>query len=213
MKTVSASISRSIVFTLLAALLQGGAAHGASLWTGGRGGEPSMVGDRRARQVGDILTVIVQESASVQASRRTSTDKTASIDSAVESFFFNPAASGFGTHNGALPTIAMSGSNEFSGGGEITNRQSITARAAVTVIDLLPNGNLVIEGSRYVAYSGEKQYAILRGIVRPDDIQTGNTVTSSSIADARVEFLSHGTISVAQRKGWITRIFDTLNPF
>lgn len=172
-----------------------------------------MFGDRRARQVGDILTVIVQESASVQASQRTTTDKSASIDSSVSSFFFDPSASGFGTHNGALPAINMSGSNDFTGGGAITNRQSITARAAVTVIDVLPNGNLVIEGSRYVAYSGEKQYAVLRGIVRPADIQTGNTVFSSSIADARVEFLSQGTISSAQRKGWITRVFDTINPF
>ncbi len=213
MKTVFASASNFVFCALLVSCAVVSAAPSSSLWTSRRTEAAAMFGDRRARQAGDILTVIVQETASVQASQRTTTDKSASIDSSVSSFFFDPSASRLGTHNGALPSMSMGGSNDFSGGGAITNRQSITARAAVTVIDVLPNGNLVIEGSRYVAYSGEKQYAILRGIVRPADIQTGNTVLSSSIADARVEFLSQGTISSAQRKGWITRVFDTLNPF
>ena len=170
-----------------------------------------MVSDRRATQVGDILTVIVSESASVQASSRTKTDKTSGVDASVDQFLF--PSSRLGTHNGELPGSKMSGSTDFSGGGEITNRQTVSARAAVTVVDVLPNGNLVIEGSRYVAFSDEQQYAILRGIVRPDDIQPGNTVLSSAIADARVEFLSKGAISAAQRKGWFTRIIDTINPF
>ena len=80
-------------------------------------------------------------------------------------------------------------------------------------IDLLPNGNLVIEGSRLVSFSGEKQYAILRGVVRPEDIANGNSVLSSSIADARVEFISQGAISESQRKGWWTRFYDAINPF
>lgn len=172
-----------------------------------------MFSDRRARRVGDILTVVVQESASVQASNRTKSDRTSSVDNAVSQFLFSAAASSLGTHGGEFPATKFGGSNTFTGGGEITNKQTINARAAVTVIDVLPNGNLVIEGSRYVAYSGEKQYAVLRGIVRPDDIATGNTVASSSIADARVEFLSHGTITTQQNKGWFSRVFDKINPF
>ena len=211
MKTRYASIYRELITAVVLLSLVASAGYGSSLWTDARSREASMVGDRRARRVGDILTVVVQESASVQASRRTKTDKSAGIDYGVESFLY--PSSGFGTHNGELPQIKMGGSNDFSGGGEITNRQSVSARAAVTVIDVLPNGNLVIEGSRYVDYSEEKQYAILRGIVRPEDIQPGNTISSSSIADARVEFLSDGAISSAQRKGWLTKVFDTINPF
>lgn len=213
MKTVFASVSRIVLAALVSGCAVGTAFGASSLWTSGRNGEAAMFGDPRARMVGDILSVVVQESASVQATNRTKTDKTSSVDGSVDSFFFDPAASNLGTHNGALPAMSLSGTNSFSGGGEITNKQSITARAAVTVVDVLPNGNLVIEGSRYVAYSGEKQYAILRGIVRPEDIQPGNTVLSSSIADARVEFLSRGAISSVQRKGWFSRIVDTLNPF
>jgi len=215
MKTKSASASDLVlaVALLVASVGSAAAADTGSLWANARGREASMVSDRRARHVGDILTVIVQESASVQASRSTKTEKKAAVDNAVSQFLFPVTASGLGTHNGELPATSLSGNNTFEGSGEISNRQTVSARAAVTVIDVLPNGNLVIEGRRYVAYSGEKQYAVLHGIVRPDDIQSGNIVVSSAIADARVEFSSKGAISTAERKGWFTRVLDTINPF
>lgn len=214
MKTKSAYTSKAAVLgALVLAAAPSAAAQNASLWTSSQSRESAMFADRRARRVGDIVTVIVQETASVQASRRTKTDKKANVDAAIEKFFFSPSASTGGTKNGELPALALGGTNEFNGGGEISDKQTVTARAAVTVIDVLPNGNLVIEGSRYVAYSGEKQYALLRGIVRPDDIQAGNTILSSSIANARVEFISQGAITATQRKGWLTKTVDTINPF
>jgi flagellar L-ring protein FlgH len=215
MKTKFASISSLLlaVVALSTVAAPAGAADSSSLWHRARGRESAIVSDRRAQHIGDILTVVVQESASVQASRSTKSDKKASVDAAVDQWLFPVSASNFGTHNGELPGTSMSGSTTFQGGGEITDRQNVSARAAVTVIDVLPNGNLVIEGVRYVAYSNEKQYSKLHGIVRPEDIQNGNTVNSSSIADARVEFSSKGPISTAARKGWFTRVIDTINPF
>ena len=212
MKTKSACISRSALVACVALATVAPASAG-SLWKTAHARESAMYSDRKARRIGDIITVVVSESASVSASKRTKTDKKAGIDAGVEAFFWDPAASNLGTHNGSLPQVRLNGTNNFEGGGEINNKQTISARAAVTVVDVLPNGNLVIEGSRFVSYSGEKQYAILRGIVRLDDITNLNTVASSSIADARVEFVSEGTISANQRKGWFTRVVDTLNPF
>jgi flagellar L-ring protein precursor FlgH len=212
MKTKSAYISKSVLVASVA-LVSAAPASAGSLWKTAHARETAMYTDRKARRIGDIITVVVSESASVSASKRTKTDKTASVDAAVDAFFWDPAASNGGTHNGSLPQTKMGGTTEFEGGGEISNRQTISARAAVTVVDVLPNGNLVIEGSRFVSYSGEKQYATLRGIVRLDDITNTNTVASSSIADARVEFLSEGTISASQRKGWLSRVIDTVNPF
>jgi flagellar L-ring protein precursor FlgH len=184
-----------------------------SLWTKKGTNETSLVSDMRAQKIGDILTVIVQETASAQSSRRTKTDKSASTQASIDQFLYSPDGSDFLTRNGTMPGLDLGGSNDFSGGGQISNSQSIVARAAVTVIDLLPNGNLVIEGSRLVSFSGEKQYAVLRGVVRPEDIANGNSVLSSSIADARVEFISQGAISESQRKGWWTRFYDAINPF
>lgn len=215
MKTKSGYISKLVLVVafVLVGVGQAGAAESGSLWERARGRETAMVSDRRARHVGDILTVVVQETASVSASRSTKTDKSSAVDNAVSQFLFPVSASNMGTHNGELPATSLSSSNSFQGGGEISDRQTVSARTAVTIVDVLPNGNLVIEGRRYVAYANEKQYAVLHGIVRPDDIQSGNLVVSSAIADARVEFSSKGAISSVQRKGWFTRVFDTLNPF
>lgn len=188
-------------------------ASAGSLWTKKGANEASMVADMRAQAVGDILTVVVQETASAQSSRRTKTDKSANMSAEIEKFFYSPEGSDFLTHNGVMPGMELGGSNDFTGGGQISNSQSIVAQAAVTVIDLLPNGNLVIEGSRLVSFSGEKQYAVLRGVVRPQDIANGNSILSSNIADARVEFISQGAISESQKRGWWTRFYDAVNPF
>jgi flagellar L-ring protein precursor FlgH len=83
----------------------------------------------------------------------------------------------------------------------------------VLVTDVLPNGNLVIEGVRVVTFSGETQYVSLHGLVRPDDITSANTVASSNIADVRIEFVSEGSLTDAQKKGWLTKLYDTLRPY
>jgi flagellar L-ring protein precursor FlgH len=83
----------------------------------------------------------------------------------------------------------------------------------VQIIDTLPNGNLVVEGLREVAFTKERQFVSLRGIIRSYDIMPDNTVASSNIADARIEIVSEGTLTEAQRKGWLLRLNDKLNPF
>jgi flagellar L-ring protein precursor FlgH len=71
----------------------------------------------------------------------------------------------------------------------------------------------VIEGVRVVSFSGETQFVVLHGLVRPDDIAPTNTVASSNIADVRIEFISEGSLTDAQKKGWFTKIYDTLRPY
>ena len=81
------------------------------------------------------------------------------------------------------------------------------------VVDVLPNGNMVVEGQLRTAFSGEKQDAVVRGTVRPDDVMANNTLYSYNIADATIQFISKGTITDAQRKGWLTKVWDKLTPF
>jgi flagellar L-ring protein precursor FlgH len=78
---------------------------------------------------------------------------------------------------------------------------------------VLPNGNLVVEGRRHTAFSDEKQDAVLRGTIRYDDIMANNTIYSYNVADASIQFVSHGTITNSQRKGWFNRFWDKVNPF
>jgi len=172
-----------------------------------------MYADRKASRTGDILTVVISETAATQSSQSTKSNKSSSIDAGISQFIYPPALSGLGTHGGVLPSTKMAGKNDFAGGGEISNSQSLSGRAAVLVTDVLPNGNLVIEGVRVITFSGETQYVVLHGLVRADDVTSANTVVSTNVADVRLEFISDGALTDAQKRGWLTKIYDKLRPY
>ncbi len=204
MKTVSKFASK---VALTAALLAAGA-RADSLWPSTNAGARSMFADRKAATKGDILTIIVAESAVAQSSQKKNSSRESTLQDAISRFVYP----GLGTHNGALPGFAAGGKAGYSGGGDVSNSQSLSARAAVHVTDVLPNGNLVIEGVRVVTFSGETQYVVLRGIVRPDDIARDNSVISTNIADARVEFHAEGALTDAQKRGWLAKVYEKLRP-
>lgn len=173
----------------------------------------SIFADKKARQVGDIVTIVVQQNTAATRNNTTTTAKQTSVDAAIASFLYGPAASGLLTKSGQYPAMSFAGKNSYAGGGQINNAETITAQIAVRVTDVLPNGNLVVEGRSHTAFSDEKQDAILRGTIRYDDISANNTVFSYNIADASIQFVSHGTITNSQRKGWFNRFWDKVNPF
>jgi flagellar L-ring protein precursor FlgH len=183
-----------------------------SLWLDG-GASRSMFSDKKARAVGDILTVLIQENNGATRQNNTTTSKKATVNAAIASLLYAPSVSGLLTKKGTLPALNVNSDTEFNGGGQINNQETITAQMAVRVIDVLPNGNMVIEGRLHTAFSGEKQDAILRGVVRYDDIAANNTVFSYNIADAAIQFISKGTISDNQKKGWFMRVWDKVSPF
>lgn len=168
-----------------------------------------MYADRKAGHAGDILTIVVSESVTAQNSQSKKSNRDSTVSDAVTSFLY-PST---GLHKGVLPSIQMGGKAAYNGGGDVSNNQSLTSRAAVLVTDVLPNGNLVIEGARVVTFSGETQYVVLHGLVRADDVASDNTVQSSNIADARVEFINEGTLTDAQKRGWLTKLYEKLRPF
>jgi flagellar L-ring protein precursor FlgH len=182
-----------------------------SIWPANAGSERSMIADRKAGRTGDILTIVVNESAAAQSSQSKKSSRESSLNDAVQQFLW--ANSKVLTHNGGLPGMQLGGKSSYTGGGDVSNTQSLTARAAVLVTDVLPNGNLVVEGARTVTFSGETQYVVLRGFVRVDDIARDNTVESSNIADARVEFYSEGQLTDAQKRGWFAKLYEKLRPF
>ncbi|HVS53680.1 MAG TPA: flagellar basal body L-ring protein FlgH [Opitutaceae bacterium] len=205
MKTVSKSASK---LALAAALLAAGA-RAESLWTAAAGHAPqSMFADRKAAAKGDILTIVVAESAVAQSSQSKTSNRESTLQDAIQRFIY----SGLAAHKGELPGVTAGGKSSYSGGGDVSNSQSVSARAAVLVSDVLPNGNLVIEGVRVVTFSGETQYVVLHGIVRPDDIARDNSVVSTNIADARVEFYAEGAITDAQKRGWLAKVYEKLRP-
>lgn len=182
-----------------------------SLWS--EASSQNIVADKRARGIGDIITILVQESNTASKNNNTSTDKKAGVDASIDTFFYSPGASGLLTKGGQLPALKYSSSQSFNGGGKIDNSEKVAARIAVRVVDLLPNGNLVLEGTKQISFGGETQDAVMRGVVRQEDITANNTVFSYNVSDATIKYVSKGTVSDAQRKGWFTKIWDKLTPF
>jgi len=213
MKTVSKSASSLTAGLATLFLATAAVAGSGSLWPANTGVERGMTADRLAARAGDILTVVVAESANASSAQTKSSNRESSLEDAISQFIFSKAASGLLTRGGELPATSAKGKASYSGGGSVNNSQSLTARAAVLVTDVLPNGNLVIEGARVVTFSGETQYVVLHGLVRTDDVASDNTVQSSNIADARVEFISEGTLTDAQKRGWLTKLYEKLRPF
>lgn len=187
------------------------AARADSLWQAES--NRSMYSDRKAFAVGDILTVLVQESSTASKDNNTKTAKKAAVDASLNSILYTPAGSAFLTKRGQLPALNFNADHSFDGGGTIENKEEIVNKITVRVVDVLPNKNLVVEGSRHTSFSGESQDVIVRGVVRPEDIQANNTVYSYNVADATIKIVNKGTVTDSQRKGWFTRLWDKITPF
>jgi flagellar L-ring protein precursor FlgH len=164
--------------------------------------------DRRARQVGDLVTVIVTESS--EASREATTD--ISRDSSVSAEISNLA--GINLNRGGFePKLGASTGNSFKGSGSTTRKDVLRTRVAARVVQVLEDGNLILEGRRQVQVNEETQYLFVRGIARPTDISPDNTVTSTDLADAQVLYGGRGLVSSQQRPGWLYRVAEAVWPF
>ena len=172
-----------------------------------------MFADKRATSVGDIITIVVSETSTASKNNATTTEKKSSLSAAIVSFLYPASASGLLTKKGAMPVMNYNSDIKHDGSGSINNSETVVAKIAVRIIDVLPNRNLVVEGRRETAFSGEKQTIVLHGTVRQDDVTSANTVYSYNVADATIQIIGKGTVTDAQRKGWFTRIWDKLTPF
>ena len=177
--------------------------------------------DTKARTINDIVTVKIEEisNASQQVSTKTSRDS--SILASITSFLGSPLHFGLenfwgkddtGTDLPLKPEITSSAKSTHSGSGNISGSGKLSASITAKVIEVMPNGNLIVEGRKEVTIDREKRFILLSGIVRQEDIEFDNTISSSKIADARIEYTGTGVISDKQRPGIYHRIFDWLYP-
>jgi flagellar L-ring protein precursor FlgH len=169
----------------------------------------SMIADRRACSVGDILTIIVSEISSANKNNETKTEKNSSWTAAVTSFLFP----GFVQYKGSTPAVSYNSDLKHDGAGAINNSETIVAQVTVKVMEVLPNRNFMVEGKRETSFGGEHQTIVLHGIVRPEDISCTNTISSCNIADASIQIVGKGTVTDTQNKGWFTRVLDKVIPF
>jgi len=154
-----------------------------------------------ARQVGDILTITLAErtDAKKKAATDVSKDSSSSVSAALD-------ASGLKVLPWSLD-LDSTGDREFDGGGNSAQSNSLKGNISVVVAEVLPNGNLVVRGEKWLTLNEGEEYIRISGIVRPEDISPANTISSLLVADARISYGGTGPIADANKLGWLTRFF------
>ena len=187
-----------------------------SLWAD-VGSHGTIFLDYKARLIGDVVIVRIVESASANNSNNTSTGRTSNYNANIANILGIPTNLGIdnflNTGQPFDPTIGANTSNSFSGQGSKARSDSISATIAARVVEILPSGNLVIEGQREIIVDQEKQTITIKGIVRQKDIDANNTIPSTAIADAQIRYYGDGVITDANRKGWLATFVDWIWPF
>ena len=170
--------------------------------------------DQRARRVGDILTVVVTIDDSAQISnattRKRSADNEANIGTSLGSLFGTKVP---GADVSATGGITTGGTMTDGGTGTVNRKESLQTNVAAVITQVLPNGNLVIEGHQEVRVNFEIRDLVVQGIVRPEDIQSDNTIASEKIAEARIAYGGRGQITDVQQPRYGQQIADAILPF
>jgi flagellar L-ring protein precursor FlgH len=179
-----------------------------SLW---RNGSRSFFKDQRAHQIGDLLTVSVNITDQANFANETQRSRIVTEDSGITAFLGSNLLTGKTALPGRLLTADANSSSD--GKGSIQRQETLQTNIAAVVTQLLPNGNLVVEGKQEVRVNFEKRELIVAGIVRPEDIQSDNTIDSSKIAQARIAYGGHGQITDVQEPRYGQQVMDVLLPF
>ncbi|MDH5492052.1 MAG: flagellar basal body L-ring protein FlgH [Myxococcales bacterium] len=182
-----------------------------SLWqTSSRG----LFADFRASRVGDIVTVRIDESANASGDANTDMDRQAEMDLGLPRLF--GFMSSLATANPDLDPSAlleMMSNSSFSGDGETARSSRARGTVAVRVKRQLPNGDLYVEGTKVILINDEELHVYISGVIRPEDIEQDNSVRSSLVADAQIEFTGRGTLTDNQRQGWLSQLLSKVRPF
>ncbi len=183
-----------------------------SLW---RSGPASLFGDRRARTLGDIVTVVVEIDEEAEIRNRTNRTRDGSEELAVPNLFGLPTLAKRVLPGDADldPAIEASSSSSSNGDGTIRRQEKITLQIAATVVTILPNGHMVISGNQEVRVNHELRDLQVAGIIRPEDISRRNTITYEKIADARVIYGGRGSITDLQEPRYGQQVLDAIMPF
>jgi flagellar L-ring protein precursor FlgH len=203
----------SIAVACVALACASGVGRADSIWSER---SASIISDNKAFRLGDVVTISVQEDDTVSQSVADSLSKVTSTQGQINAI--NVPSLGTGNVQsllkGALtPEVQYGSTRTLSGKGSYNLQGSITTQITAIVMEVLPNGNLVIEGSRVKQSVDNKVLVRISGIVRPEDISNTNVVLSSAVADAKIVYESSGPIANSNRWGWFERFMDHIWPF
>ncbi len=163
------------------------------------GRSTSYFEDARAHNVGDVITIRLQEAFNASKTATTQTEKDQST--VMQAPIIGSWA--------PVGSTSLTGKRGFTGNGTATQQNQLTGSITAVVTEVLPNGNLLISGERALQLNQGEEYVRVAGVVRSVDVQLDNSVTSDRIADARISYNGKGVIDAAQRQGWLARFFNS----
>ena len=163
--------------------------------------------DRRARLPGDTLTVVIAEKTQASKKSDTKSDRSQAVDLAI------PTVTGLPLKSLAGISMTADSANKFGGSGQNTSTNDFTGTITVTVIDVYPNGNLLVSGEKQIGLKEGEEFIRFSGVVNPNTVTGANTVSSTQVADARIEYKANGFLDSSQVMGWLSRFFLTFLPF
>jgi flagellar L-ring protein precursor FlgH len=172
------------------------------------GQEISWFEDMRARRVGDLLTVKLVEKTEGKKEANSDVSKSQSLDADVS------LLESLGWVSEGIVGGTVSAERDFSGAGDADQKNELSGSVTVSVIEVLPNGNLYVRGEKRIGINQGNEYVKLAGIVRPIDIDSSNTVLSTKIGDATIMYVGDGQVADASKMGWLARFFiSAIMPF
>lgn len=163
--------------------------------------------DRRARQVGDTLTIVISEKTAASKKSNTNTERASSNAFGVTALQGLPGKTLLGSNLNATSDFS------FDGKGESASNNDFTGTITVTVVEVYPNGNLLVSGEKQIGINQGSEFVRLSGVVNPAHLSAANTVSSTQVADARIEYRSNGVTNETQSAGWLARFFYSFLPF
>lgn len=179
--------------------------------------EAGLYEDLKARRLNDLVTIDVYENITGSGTADTDTSRASSLDASVTGFFGAPLNLGFGNLYGGgntfSPSVSGSMSGSFKGAGTTDRTGTLVGTITAKVVQVMPNGNLVLEARKEITINNEKQILVFQGTARPYDIASNNTIPSSLITDEKVFFVGQGVVQDNQNPGWLMRILDRVWPF
>jgi len=176
--------------------------------------QAGLLEDTRALRTGDLVLIRINEHADAQGNATTDLKKDTSREAGIDAFFaLMPKLQRENPNLDPSKLVSMASKYDFSGQGRTARAGSLEGTIGVHVQKELPNGDLYVEGTKVVMINHEEYHLYISGVLRPADIQPDNSIDSSLIADARVEFTGRGDLNDQVERGWLTKVLDGLNPF
>ncbi len=163
--------------------------------------------DRRARFIGDVITVNLVEQTAASKKSSATAERNASLSASITALAKLPLKG-----LNSLDATA-SDASKFGGKGDAAANNAFTGTITTTVIEVLPNGNLLVSGEKQIAINQGNEFIRFSGVVNPVNVTGSNTVQSTQVADARIEYRANGYIDETERMGWLQRFFMTALPF